>query len=616
MDQMLPQDIKSAAIQLLKEEKTSWQDATCFVTDRVAFKMRELIRVLRKNYWGVFDKPTDKASGRDKIWIPLTESVVETSVKNIDLDTKDINLRAKTAEAIGTANLLRHILKDKLDRMGFGELLDKFERSLCIDGTAVWKTIEEKGKDGKPKLCVYQVDLLNFYIDPVAESIEETPAVIERAVMDMEDFQEMDGWQDKDAVFASTGLSPNDQNLDAAFKRGDVKSVEVFERWGLMPKYLLSGNPEDKELVHGHIVVSNLDSSAAVHLIEKAKDRKPYEEAWYTRVPGRWYGRGPAEKVMMLQLWLNTIVNIRITRSYVSQLGIFKIKKGSGVTPAMISRLTVNGALTVNSMEDIEQMAIQEASQASYTDEANIKNWADRVTSSYESVTGEGLPSSTTATSAVLQTRAAEGAFGLVREGLGLFLQRWLKYQAIPIIKKSITRDQVFRITGDPEELRVIDERVVNQLLYKAMSELNKKGILFSVQDVMRERERLMDKFAAMGTDRYVKLLEDVDFEDMDVETYITNENIDKGVLLQNLTTILQTSAAADIGIDPASVAQAAMDVMGVDTYTFRRRKPMQPPPNQPNPQNMQRPPMPNQPGQAPNVPQETAIAQRANVMS
>ncbi len=51
--------IEKEAVRITGKEKAAWEDATAFVTDRVAFQMRNLIRNLRKNYWGIFDNPID-----------------------------------------------------------------------------------------------------------------------------------------------------------------------------------------------------------------------------------------------------------------------------------------------------------------------------------------------------------------------------------------------------------------------------------------------------------------------------------------------------------------------------------------------------------------------------
>ena len=142
--------------------------------------------------------------------------------------------------------------------------------------------------------------------------------------MTTEELKSMDGWDNVDDV-AGGNVSRNDPNLTGNTGTGVSKGelVEVFERWGLMPRSLITGNDKDKEMVHGHIVVSGTNGSIArVHLIEENTEEdsdgniiKPYEECWYMKGLNRWHGRGPAEKIMMLQIYLNTVMNIRITRA-------------------------------------------------------------------------------------------------------------------------------------------------------------------------------------------------------------------------------------------------------------------------------------------------------------
>jgi len=60
-------DIERAALSLVSNEKVGWETATAFVTEKVAFNMRNLIRQLRRNYWGVFEQPVDPQTGRKKI---------------------------------------------------------------------------------------------------------------------------------------------------------------------------------------------------------------------------------------------------------------------------------------------------------------------------------------------------------------------------------------------------------------------------------------------------------------------------------------------------------------------------------------------------------------------
>lgn len=563
-------------LNLVQTEINQWEEELCFVTENVAFEMREMIKVFRKNYYGIFDKPVDSSTGKKKIWVPLTESTVDSVRKNIDLDTKDINLRAKRHSAIGLTQVVRNLVQVKLDDMHFGEKLDKLITNVSIDGTAIWKTfLRKKGK--RKYIDVVEVDTLNLYIDPTAKSLQEA-TFIERAALLKSEMDDMDGWEKMEDVNPDDNISRNQRHIQGV---SGVELIDVYERWGQAPKWIITGEKDDNEMIDVHVVVSGIDTKGGtVHLVEENKEMDndgnvltPYEECWYSRVPGRWYGRGPAEKVMFLQVWLNTIVNIRINRSRVSQLGIFKLRKGSGVSPQVLSGLAANGVIQVNSMDDLQQLPIQEASQASYNDENVIKNWAQMVTSTFESATGEALPASMPATNAVLQSQAAQGQFILVKEQIGMFLQRWMKNQFLRLLPKVITKEEVLRVSGETEEMKDMDEKVANKLVYEKLREVIESGQMIDPAQVQKERDRVMAKLEAMGPDRFIKLMSNPDFTSYDVQVFITNEEQDKGVMVQNLVSMFQTASVQDTGLDPLPIAETIYDLMGIDAKQFKRKQ-------------------------------------------
>ena len=356
-------DAKDLIIGYVKNFVTNTEDAIVYITDEVSFNMRKMIRKYRKNYYGVFEEPIDPTTKIEKIWPHLTQSLVEAVVKNIDLDTKDINIVALKKSAIPLSSIIRQIERDFLKDIGFGEKLDQLERVLAINGTAIWKTYKEYNNyKGKTELCTKPVDLLNFYIDPTAESIKDSVfsggLVVERAILSQEQIQKMESWKDTKDVSYQDNLHPTDRNLTQDV--GRLKGIEVYEVWGYIPV-------SETEKKFMHVVISNLLAGAKIHLAEEV-DYCPYEEAWYRRATGRWYGIGIPEMVMGLQEWLNTVVNIRINRSRFAQLGLFKMRRGSGITPDMLTEYVSGGVIPVNNMDDIEQFVMQEASQASYND--------------------------------------------------------------------------------------------------------------------------------------------------------------------------------------------------------------------------------------------------------
>lgn len=584
------QNILATAVGIVREEKQRWEVATAFVTDRVSFKMRQLIRICRKNYYGIFDVPTDQYTGLEKTWYPLTEINVEAVVKNIDLDQKDINFRALTENGRAMTEVTRAAVKNKLSGMYFGQMLDDFERNLAIDGTAVWKTYEENGK-----LIVKPIDLLNIYIDPTSPSIQQAYRFTERTLLFPEEIKGMTGWMntaniDVDVPVGPPRVDPYWGNRSQSVN-SNVKLIDVYELWGQIPLSLITGNVNDENReVEGHIVVSGIDSPGKerVHLIERnlktdkqGNALKPYEECWYTRVPNRWYGRGIAEKLLTLQIYANIVFNVRINKSRISQLGIFKMKKGSGVTPQMLARLPSNGVVVLNNLADLEAMEIPDISESSYKDEDTLNSISERLTNAFQVATGENLPASTSATEASMQASAVKSGFALIKDSIGGFLERWMDRHALPIIAKELTAGQIVRFSGDEDNFKQLIENVV---MFKAQEALDKsfsKGYLPSPQEIQTAIQSATEKMRK--GDMFVELVKDIMADEIETKMYVTNEEMDVSVTVQNLLNMMKMAPQyAD------QIIAQAVDLMGLSPFKSPQQQQLQQgqPGQMQNPQN------------------------------
>ena len=574
--QMDAESIAKTAIDIVKTEKSQWEDAAAFVTDKVAFNMRNIIRRARKNFYGVFDEP--KIGPHDKIWDHVTQEFADAVCKNVDMDTKDINFRAKHPSAVGKAKVIRSKFRNYLDRTYFGQDADELIKAATIDGTAVWLTTEDYDKDTNRKTAKRTlVDLLNVYIDPTARSIQEAYRFTVRILMTESEVRAMKGdWINTEGIEGTFGLARTDTDaLKGATPAGSgSKLVDVWRMHGKGPKYLITGQKDDTEEIDLEIICSGLDSpgKARVHLLQKYSGLKPYEEMWLFRVPGRWYGMGVPEKLMYYQLWANSVVNTRITRSRISQLGIFQVRKGSGITQQMLSRLATNGVIPVTELDrDIKQLPIDEASEASYRDDDIIRQRAMRITGSYEAATGEALPSSTPATNAAIQNNAAQSGFTLIKEGFGFFFERWIKRHALPIEMKQLKIGDVIRMELDPDEIRKQDENQVNSQIAAQLEQINAAGQVVDPMQVDLERKRALVQLQNTN-ERFVEVDELIDWMEHDVEVVVTNEKIDKGVLSSNLLTAIQLAPEYK-----DQIIAAAFDLWGVDIKTSAA--PLQPQP-------------------------------------
>ena len=523
--------------------------------------MRALVRTNRKNYWGVYDNPYDEVTGRKKVWVPLTRYVVDNRRKSTDIDMKDMNFLSRHRGGIPTTDMVRAESIQMLDSQFFGQTINQTLTQLGIDGTVVWKTGEKKDKYGRPTLDRRTVDILNCYIDANANSIQEAYRFTERALLTEDQVKAMDWWN-TDNVSGSTGMSLNDPSLDNV--NTTAKYVEVFEMWGKIPEWLITGNSKDTDDVDGHIIISDVKKNPTVHLIERntTKDKdgniiKPYEEAWETKVPGRWYGVSAAEMVIPLQLWSNIVVNTRINRNYIAQLGIFKYRTGSGITSQSLKRLASNGAIKVNDMDDIQQFVIQEAGIGSYKDEETAVMWAQRITQTLGVASGEDLPSSMPATNALLSSQAQASAYSLIKEDFGLFLERWFDRHVLPIVGKRLKKNSDVIIRGETDNIRVLRERVA---AYLVQQELDKMQPFDGISaEAAKAMQRVIKQLEDDG-DIFFKNLEDIVVKNLDTKFYVTNESLDPGVIVKNLLTMMQ--------IDQQNVGEyskAALDLMGIE---------------------------------------------------
>lgn len=546
MAKQLP-DVEREAIAIVKTEIVTHDENLVFVTDKVAFEMRELIRRLRKNYWGVFDKPKDPVSGQKKTWIPLSRTLANVARKAIDLDTKDVGFRSVRPSTIGITRFVRQWVREYLDTTFFGERLDAFLTAMTVDGSAVWKTY--KTTNGKKKRLEYVfVDNLNLYFDGTADSLQTVFRVTERSLLTVSQVKAMDGWDNTEGIQGVVGLHPSDMYLGAQQTSMTSEYVEVFELWGKIPKWLITGNEEkDKQYIEGHIVCSGvgLKGDPRVHLIEENtnKDKegnivRPYEEAHYRKVPGRWLGVGPVEECIELQEWLNLVMNTRIQRNKTASLGILKIKSGAGITQRDLSGLIANGVVRVKDQDDITQLVITESGPASYNDERSALDWARSVTGASEVIQGESLPSTATATATAIQDRNAKQGFALTVDNVGHFLERWIDRHVLPFAASEIKSGDLVKVVGDPDEVRQLLESVARNIVAEEAEKIIGEGRIPTPQEFDQAYQETLT-LLSQKKDRFLKAASKIVASDLAAEVVITNEEVNVPVVVQNLVSML-----------------------------------------------------------------------------
>lgn len=569
--QYTPTDEEKEVIRIIQSEKTNWEDGHVFVVDKVQFIMKNVVKKARKNYFGIFNSPKDPVTKREKIFIPLTEWTVETMLKNIDIDTKDIDVKARNTNAYLKAEVFRHILKKKLDEINFGQTLNRWLRRVAIDGTAYLKAYEEDGKLG-----VAVVDRLNMIADPSVECLDDSAGITERFILSKPEFDELNlDW--KEYVDGVTSIDRTGiEAFSPSVQSTEIPYVELFERYGYFPEYVITGKEEDKKtFFYGKATVTGLNGTPVVHNVVKLdEEENPYGEGKLKEVPNRLDGRGIPEMLFNIQAYLNEVVNTRMNKARIVQLGLFKMK--GNVTPQQFAKLFTTGGIKLDQSSEIEAMNTGSIDPSTYKDEEQAYQWGTRVTGTTNE---DNQAASRPATNALLEQQGASKGYNLRIEDLMLSLGKFIEKKMLPIIKKEMLADKgsLVRVTGDPKIFEKLDESLIRNQVYKnieSMSPTEKQMMRDSGVDMEMFVQQGMEQMKALGEDRYIPIIEDLFDIEYDIKVVTSDESINRSVMasmLQNTLGILASS-----GLPVRDTLKELYDTMGLDGEKLIQDQPVQ----------------------------------------
>lgn len=560
MEKYNPTDAEKEAISLLDNEVTNWEEGEVYVTDDKSFYMKRVVKNARKNFFGIFEKEYDKVTKRKKLFIPLTEKLVEGIVKNIDIDTKDIKVKAKNSGAYEVAAIFRYVLKYYLDKVQFGKILNTIIRMAAIDGTAFVKTWKEKGE-----LKIRVVDRLNIIADPSANDLTETP-LIERNFLSIPEFRnENPEWANIDVQTGShqidrTGFDKESQHYT---NKSEIPMVDVYERYGFFEKFILTNKESDRgDFVYGLIVASGLkDGGGVIHLIKEVK-KNPFVIVKYKDIWNRLDGRGVAEMAFHLQAYINEIVNTRMNTARIAQMGLFKIR--GGVTPQQFSKLFSTSAIKLKgARDDIERLDTGTVDPSSYRDEATADTWARDVTGAFDQ---NQVTASTPATNALIQERGTQQGFNLVQENIGFALEELIEDHVIPIIRQLIKKGDIIRMTGNAADFEKIQDKFIDQEVYTKAKDYIAAGGLLTDEEMEAEKESLRATMNRQGEDRFLEITDKAFDTDFDIDIQIGEDKLNPALIAQSVTQALGIAAqfpGSRINTDEA--LKEIFDSLGLD---------------------------------------------------
>ena len=563
---MTRQEIQRQTVGTLTEFLNKHEEGSFQISRNKIMRMRFLLDTIRENYFGVFKKDKDLI-GQQKIFYPLTEALVWENVKNIDLDTKDVNTKANNPNQYGTAVIVRNMVRDWMEKNQFGEQINDDLMYFALDGHIVKKKVYDTCEQNKKKaLKTERIDLRNIFRDMAGGSLQ-TEDFIERSIQDVSYLKETykGKWINLDKLKGGSKV-PDIHNEDK-LEESVSPEIDLYEAYMKIPKSWITGRMADSETwINGKIIASGLVSgSALIHRIEEWNKIRPYEEAKFEEAPGRWLGRGIGEKAIYLQLYLNTIYNVRRNNNLALMNQLFQFREGSGITPENMAQLFAGGAIGVQQVGDIARIDTRNINfTESINEEQNVVQMANRIASSQEASTGEALPSSTPATNAIIQARAVKTSFQLRQERLGLFYSILFKRQLLPDFYKIYTKDEALRLTGE-EETSKLKRKLTKYYTDLAISQNGQRITPQQKDAIEAEVKRQIEERDELWTG--IDDLKDAD--KVDVSFYITDETFDKATVLQNLQQILVSYRQFSQDPNAQIILRNIFDILGLDGETM-----------------------------------------------
>lgn len=480
----------------------------------------------------------------------------DVATKMLDIDVKDFLLVGNNPSQDVNVMLLEKELKHWMKQNKWGKMLNQIVDELPVQGSVVIR------KYGKNEAKV--VDLRYFYVDQTAESLKDARYILIRDLMDANELRKMKGkWNNVEQILEEfddySAVTGYDNAADfggintnvIAVKNNTQNLVEVFTRFGEVPKSWITGNNKDEdEYVWAKFIVCGTDyvarnekgqvtneNGVVLWAEELNKDKDfPFKEVHYRKVKGRWLGMGIVEMTYEPQRRTNEIKNQEAKALELAALQIFQTRSTNLMSNVLTDADTGD---IIQSNSEITPIATESRNLSGFQEAFTAEDQhADRLTFSYDAVRGESAPASATLGSVQIQEQQATSAFDYKRENVALFLQEFIEDIVLPSLESTINQEHVFRLTGSIEELEKLRKNIaanyVNQRIVDAILQGQEPP------DAETLTQITMQELSKQGDKIWVSVMKDF-FKNLDyyVDLVVSGENKNVFATIGNAQAIL-----------------------------------------------------------------------------
>jgi len=406
-----------------------------------------------KLYRSILDEGKQAYEGRANLFVPYVYSTIESMMPRLIGGKPKIDSTPREPEDLNKALSNTKLTDYQWETMEMKRKLKMWVKQSLLYGTSPLKLYWKKTKDyDGPWADV--IDVFDFYIDPNATQDVEPHYIIQRAERMIEELRDNPNYTIPAQLEAEVREEQYKVRRDAILgltrpKDKDIKSVEIFEYWGLYDF------DDGKGEVEALIVTANREHVIRAEPSPFKHGQKPFISIQDINVPDQFWSIGEVEPLQSLQYELNDVRNQRMDNVTMILNRMWLVDKNADVDEEdLVSR--AGGVVHCGDINGIRDLSTPDVTTSSYNEETLIKADIQQTSGITDvtkgmggaSVRGQSGIANETATGALLLQEAANERLKYKLDNIEDALKEFGQ-QLNALNAQFIKTDKVIRILGE-----------------------------------------------------------------------------------------------------------------------------------------------------------------------
>ncbi len=497
----------------------------------------------------------------------------------VDIDVKDIQLFVDDPDEYYKSFIVRKYHDQWARENDLGEFFNDMSETWTDYGGVICKYEREAKPRVVPLNTIAFVDQTNIEKAPICEKHYFTP----------DELKEYEGkWDNIDEAIILATQDSQEKETDRTKQviQTPTQYIEVYELHGILPDEFLIDDPEEMFTYSRqmHVVAFYQDEKGkrqGITLFKGKEKKSPYKVSLRDKIAGRALGRGGVEELFEAQVWVNYNEIQQKEMLDIASKIIFQTADPAYTTKNKTRNLVQGQVLTYEENKPLTQLMTNPVNVQFFQNKVEMWNkQAEKVSASFDSISGEVSKSGTPFRLGFMQNQEAHSLHLYRKQKLGLFLQTVYRDWILPYFAQDLQNPQKFLAELSLDELQSVMKQVVinaqNEVIKQKMFDMDAPDITQEKLDAIAKITR--DNFSAGGNKRFIEIFKD-EFKDMpvDVQVIITGENKDNAFIADKLSAIFGQIAQNPAILDNPMMERLFNEIVeasGVSPMSFASLKP------------------------------------------